>query len=123
MKRYLVEFGASLALYILLLIVSLRLLAQGVQPQGARIAVSLLPMLAAVPLCAAVVRQLGRIDELQRKIQLEALALAFTGTALLTFGYGFLENAGLPRLTMFAVWPLMAALWVLGLALGHLRYR
>ena len=123
MKRYLVEFGASLALYIVLLVVSLRLLAHGVQPQGARIVVSLLPMLAGLPLCVAVVRRLGRIDELQRKIQLEALALAFTGTALLTFGYGFLENAGLPRLTMFVVWPLMAALWVLGLALGHLRYR
>lgn len=123
MKRYLVELGASLLLYVLLLVLSLRLLAHGVQPQGARIAVSLLPMLAAVPLCAAVVRQLGRIDELQRRIQLEALALAFTGTALLTFGYGFLENAGLPRLSMFAVWPLMAALWLLGLALGRLRYR
>jgi hypothetical protein len=62
------------------------------------------------------------MDELQRKLQFEALALAFAGTALLTFGYGFLEGVGLPRLSMFVVWPLMAALWVVGVFIGRVRY-
>jgi putative transcriptional regulator len=36
----------------------------------------------------------GHLDELQRKIQLEALALAFIGTGILGAGYGFLWDAG-----------------------------
>jgi hypothetical protein len=42
----------------------------------------------------AFLRFLTRMDELQRRIQLEALGFAFGVTAILTFAYGFLENAG-----------------------------
>ena len=57
-----------------------------------------------------------------RRIHLEALALAFVGTALLTFTYGFLETTGFPKLSMFFVWPLMGAFWVIGCVLGLRRY-
>ena len=70
-----------------------------------------------------ILRELLVMDEMMRKMQFEALAIAFTGTALATLTYGFLENAGLPKLSMFAVWPVMAVLWVVGLGLGWLRYR
>lgn len=60
---------------------------------------------------------------MQRRLQLEALALAFAGTALIAFGYGFLEDAGLPRLSVFVVWPLMAVLWLVGGLAGRMRYR
>lgn len=43
-----------------------------------------------------------------------AITVAFFGTAVLSFGYGFVENAGAPRLSMFAVWPLMGTLWIVG---------
>jgi hypothetical protein len=45
------------------------------------------------------------------------------GTALLTFGYGFLENVDDPLRTMFWVRPVMCALWMVGQVLAHLRYR
>ena len=60
---------------------------------------------------------------MQRKLQFEALALAFAGTALITFSYGFLEGAGFPRISMFAVWPLMAAIWFIGVMIGRLRFK
>ena len=123
MKRYLVEFTLGMAGYVVLLVVSLRLLAHGVQDPGLRIAITLMPMLSTIFICRAVMRQLRRMDELQRKIQFDAFALAFIGTALLTFSYGFLENVGFPKLSMFFVWPILAALWVIGTAIGHLRYR
>ncbi len=123
MKRYLVEFTLGMAGYAVLLVVSLRLLAHGVQDPGLRIAITLMPMLSTIFICRAVMRQLRRMDELQRKIQFDAFALAFIGTALLTFSYGFLENVGFPKLSMFFVWPILAALWVIGTAIGHLRYR
>ena len=75
-----------------------------------------------VALALVVIRYLRRLDEMARRIHLEALALAFVGTALLTFTYGFLETTGFPKLSMFFVWPLMGAFWVIGCVLGLRRY-
>jgi hypothetical protein len=65
-----------------------------------------------------------RLDEMQRQIQLEALAFAFFGTGVLGVGYGFLESAGLPRIDWGALlWPAMAGLWAVGLYFSSRRYR
>jgi hypothetical protein len=64
-----------------------------------------------------------RMDELQMRIQFEALGFAFAGTAILTFSYGFLEGLGYPKLSMFMVWPILAVLWVVGLVLARRRYQ
>ncbi|MDQ8953389.1 hypothetical protein RFH42_10500 [Acinetobacter rudis] len=71
----------------------------------------------------SVIRLITQLDELQRQIQLYALAFAFTGTALTTFSYGFLENIGFPHFPIFMVWPVMATLWGVGVAIGIWRYR
>lgn len=117
-------FGAmilGLCAYVGMLGLSQRLLAGDTAGEGMQILLSLAPMLPAIFLCVVIIRMIRRMDELQRKLQVEALALAFAGTALLTFGYGFLEGVGLPRLSMFAVWPVMAGLWVVGVLVGRLR--
>ena len=80
-------------------------------------------MLACAAAAWVILRELRRMDELQRRIQLEALGFAFAGTALLTFSYGFLEGLGYPRLSMFTVWPVMAALWIVGLLMARRRYQ
>ena len=117
-------FGAmilGLCAYVGMLGLSQRLLARGTAGEGMQILLSLAPMLPAIFLCVVIIRMIRRMDEMQRKLQVEALALAFAGTALLTFGYGFLEGVGLPRLSMFAVWPVMAGLWVVGVLVGRFR--
>ncbi|WP_394688733.1 hypothetical protein [Hoeflea sp.] len=111
------------ASYAATLVVSQKLLGSGVDSVAVRTVVSLAPMLPAIFICGVIIRNIANLDELQRKVQLEALALAFAGTALITFGYGFLEGTGLPRLSMFAVWPLMASLWLAGVIFGNVRYR
>lgn len=123
MRQYLIEFGAGMAAYAITLFISLHLLNATEPDAPLRILLSLLPMLPALAVCWAIVRQLRRIDEMQRKLQCEALAMAFAATALVTFSYGFLENAGFPKLSMFAIWPLMAAFWILGTIVSRLRYR
>ncbi len=123
MRRNLILFSTGLATYAAVLILSQKILAAGVESETARIALLLSPMLPAVLICGVVIRSIRQLDELQRRLQLEALALAFAGTALITFGYGFLEDAGLPRLSMFVVWPLMAVLWLVGGLAGRMRYR
>lgn len=124
MARYKIEMMVALTAYVLLLLCSIAVLRSGVvTADWARAAIALTPMLPGVGICWAVVRNLRRMDELQLRINLEALSVAFAGTALLTFAYGFLEGVGFPRLSLFVVWPLMAALWMVGGLLCGRRYR
>jgi hypothetical protein len=60
----------------------------------------------------AIIRQIRRVDEYQRLVILETVAISALVTAGCTFTYGFLEIAGYPRITMFAVWPLMGGAWI-----------
>ena len=121
-KRHAGELFAVIGLYAVVLIVALRLL--HFYPHSAfRTSIALAPMLPALLLPVVVVRRLRRMDELQRQQQLEALGFAFAGTAVLTFGYGFLETVGFPAISSFAVWPLMAVLWVIGGWIAQRSYR
>jgi hypothetical protein len=71
----------------------------------------------------AVVRQIKRSDEFIRKSTLENFAIAGAVTAGLTFTYGFLENAGCPRLSMFTVWPAMGTIWAVTTLIRNLCER
>ena len=123
-RRYLIELFACVGAYAAVLALSIVLLVTVTGTSGPVAAVvALLPMIPASAICWVVLRQLRRMDELHRRIQLEALAFAFAGTAIVSFSYGFLETVGFPRLPMFTVWPVMATLWIVGLRLANRRYR
>lgn len=87
-----------------------------------RFAIAPLPMIPWILTIAAYVRYYRRMDELHQRIALEAFAFAFAGTALITFTYGFLDAAGLPRINWWFVWPVMATLWVIGGFLARKRW-
>lgn len=75
---------------------------------------------------AAEIRVLGQLDEMHRRIQLEALAIAYPTAILLVFTLGVLERAGIvvwgfQRLR--DVWPLVALPYMIGLAIATRRYR
>jgi hypothetical protein len=89
-----------------------------------RIACALLQGIASAVVVVLTVRDIHRLDELQRRIHLEALALAFAGTAIFSTGYGFLIHAGLPDIEWGAlVWPAMVGMWAVGLVIASRRYR
>jgi hypothetical protein len=122
-KRYTLELGGALALYAALL-VGANLLERATDPTGAlKLAINLLPMIGAFAGAWAIMRGIWRLDEMQRRIQLDAIAISFLGTALVTFGWGFAEGAGLPHLRAFAVWPIMGTLWAAGALIAQRRYR
>ncbi len=123
MRRHLVLLFVGLAAYAATLVASQMLLADGAESTLKLVLLSLAPMLPAIFICGVIVSSISRLDEMQRRLQFEALAMAFAGTALVAFGYGFLEGAGLPRLSMFVVWPVMGALWFVGVMIGNWRYR
>jgi hypothetical protein len=122
-KQYTKELTTALVVYGVMLIGSIQLLTHLDLARPWRDLVALSPMLPAAATAWVVLRELRRMDELQRRIQLEALGFSFAGTAILTFSYGFLEGLGYPRLSMFTVWPLLAGLWIVGLVLARRRYQ
>ena len=65
----------------------------------------------------------SRLDELQRRIQLEAVAFSFLATCLITLTWAFQQNAGLPRFDVSFVAPLLVLLWGLGLSVAKRRYQ
>jgi hypothetical protein len=69
------------------------------------------------------VRYLSRMDELQRRMQLEACATALVGGASITAFYGYLETGGAPHLDLILVSGLLVGLWLLGYGMAHWRYR
>lgn len=122
-KQYLIELGSAFALYAALL-VGAAAVERAMEPTGAlKLAINLAPMLGAFAAAWAILRGLWRMDEMQRRIQFDAIAISFLGTALITFGWGFAEGAGLPHLRAFAVWPIMGTLWGIGSLIAIRRYR
>jgi len=122
-KRYYVELGSAFALYGILL-VGTGFAQRAIEPAGTlKLALNLVPMIGAVAAAWAIMRGLWSMDELQRRVQLDAIAIAFLGTALITFGWGFAEGGGAPHLRAFAVWPIMGTLWLLGTIIATRRYR
>jgi hypothetical protein len=115
------EFGLSMAAYVVSLPISLALLDAVDQPL--KTIVALIPLIPAGFALVAYLRFLGRMDELGRRIQLEALGFAFGAAGMLTLAYGFLENAGFPKLSYIWVFPTMIALWGIGGAIASYRYR
>jgi hypothetical protein len=85
--------------------------------------VALIPLLPAGLVTWLFVRSLVRLDEAQRLIQVQAFGFALGATALLTFGYGFLEGAGLPHLNWIYVLPLIVGFWAVGTAAFKWRHR
>ena len=123
-RTYLARFVGTLTTYVIVLLASVLILRSFPDPGAVwRIPVALLPVVPAIVLIMVFVRQLRGMDELQRSIQLEALAIGFGGTAVLTFGYGFLQGVGFPLLNWTFVFPLMIGLWGIGVAIAGRRYQ
>ncbi|MET3828240.1 hypothetical protein ABIC16_003995 [Sphingomonas sp. PvP055] len=122
-KQYLLELSGAFILYAVLL-VGANTAERVIQPVGdLKLAINLVPMIGMIAAAWAILRGLWRMDEMQRRIQFDAIAISFLGTALITFGWGFAEGAGLPHLRAFAVWPIMGTLWGLGMVVAQRRYR
>jgi hypothetical protein len=121
-KSYVIEFGGSMLAYVVVLVAAITLL--NANPHAPwRVAVALAPVVPAAFALLAFVRFLGRMDELQRRIQLDAIGLSFGATAILTFAYGFLQLVGFPPISWIWIMPGMVMLWGLGAGIAAARYR
>jgi hypothetical protein len=79
--------------------------------------------LSALVAVGSLLRILRAADELQRRINHEALAFAYVGTLVVCLVYGFLQQTGLRCVSWLGVCGFLVALWSLGLILFSRRYQ
>ncbi len=120
-KRYLVEFLSSMAAYSIIVVVSMRFL-RGHEHTPLGYAIAFLPIIPSIFALLAFLRFFRGLDELQRRIQLEAVAFSFLGTCLITLTWAFQQNAGLPHFDVSWVAPLLIGLWGIGVGIAKRRY-
>ena len=120
-KRYLIEFGSSMAAYSLFVPLSMWLL-HGHEHTGMGYCIAFLPIIPSIFALLAFLRFFRGLDELQRRIQLEAVVFSFLGTCFITLTWAFQQNAGLPRFDVSWVAPLLIALWGIGVGIAKRRY-
>ena len=104
----------SAAVFLVSTFVSVHLTNQGPSSAWWRIPLALVPLIPIVFALRAFLRFFHRVDELQRRIQLEAFAWSFGVTCVVTFGYGALEYAGFPALNWTWVPTFMMTFWGIG---------
>lgn len=115
--------GACLA-WALTFVASLHLIREGLAPAGpVSWALAALPTLLAIPVLVIFLRFLRGTDELQRLIQLEAMALAFGGGFFVLCGYEIFEELGAPAADTLDLVVVLPVLYALGSLLGWWRYR
>ena len=83
----------------------------------------LLPLLPAAVATWAFLSMIREADELERRINYQALAFAFVVTFAATLAYALLEDLGLLRISSFWWWLVLAISWGIGLTIYSRKYR
>lgn len=125
-RRYLREFLPPMVAYVVVLFLSMWLLKRIDGPSGLRAVVALLPALPIALALRAIVRYIRDADEMQRRIELEAVSIATACVALLSMSAGFLQLAkviDIPAgVAMIWVFPLTCLGYGLAKAVVSRRY-
>jgi uncharacterized membrane protein HdeD (DUF308 family) len=112
-KRYLREFFPAMLGYLVLVLVY-GALVPGTDSLAGRLALATLPLLPIVLVIRAIVRVLRDQDELERQIDLEAIAIAAMTTGFGYFSFGLLLSAGVG----WKIVPATVAIWVMPCLFG-----
>jgi hypothetical protein len=84
---------------------------------------TLLPTVGWAALIISIGMAIASLDELQRRIQTEAIAIGFAGTAILVGAYSLLQFAGFGQINVGVVLLVMAVMWLVGKLWTLWRYR
>lgn len=121
-RRYLWQMAVLMALYIVILLVSIHALQTGHFSPAFRALIAVTPAIPMFGVVAAVIQFMLSVDELQRQIHLEALAIAASVTGALAITYTFLEGVGLPHSQAWWAFVCIDLVWALSLPFVKRRY-
>ena len=125
-RRYLAALWPALVAYSLTLFASIFLIRRGIESVPLRGLVAVLPVLPIGLMMLAALRYLREIDELQRRIETEAIGAASLLVALLYFAGGMLQKAKVldidAGVAMIWVFPLLCATYGIAKMILTRRY-
>jgi hypothetical protein len=113
-RQYVIGMGIASVLYVFILMFT-QIWADTLSPDNpARYGIVLLPMLPILLGFGAYLRLVRRMDEMEQRIQFEAVAFAVSVVGVVTFALGLLETAGMQ--------PSIIMLWGFGQILAKRRF-
>jgi len=110
-----------LILYMGLLLVAVKYAPDTASPW--RYVLALLPMVPGIFLTLGIVNATTKIDDLERRILLEAAAFSFIFTLILLLSFGLLGLVGVPSPSPIIMAAVMCFLLVIGKFWGNWKYR
>jgi hypothetical protein len=121
-RRHLFQMSGLMVLYVAILLMSIHALKTGQYSPQFRALIAVTPAIPMFGVVAVTIRFMLSIDELQRQMHLEALAIAAGITAALALTYSFLEGVGLPHSQAWWWFVCIDAAWGLSLPFVRARY-
>ena len=126
-RRYFRAMWIAMSVYSLLVVASLALLKQLEGPLALRALVAVSPVAGMVMFAQAMLRYLREVDEMQRRIETEAIATSAAVVPLLYFAAGFLQQARVidvpAGVAMIWVFPLSSLVYGVAKFFVTRRYR
>jgi hypothetical protein len=111
-RRYFIEFNGAIVLYIAAVILRAKF-QSGIEDQVLRAFVVASPIVPVLLAAFAILRFYRGIDEYHRLQLLEALAISAGAAGVITISWSFLEDLGLPHLSIAYAWPIIGSVWLI----------
>jgi uncharacterized membrane protein YjjB (DUF3815 family) len=118
-RRYWIWMGA----YVIAIITGSLVISKPPRPDALHLLAGIIPLVPLFLALAETFRSVRVMDELQRRIQIDALLLSLVGTIAIVLGVGILQIlAGIPLFGVFWLWLPICGLYAIGVFLGQRRY-
>ncbi len=115
--------AVGLAGYVGLLFLANQIAPQISQGFAVQAGLALLPIAAAIVVMWFMIRAIRALDEMHKAQQFEGMAIGFGASLLFCLTWGFMEDAGAPRIDTYALIPIMTGFWVIGIWIAGRRFR
>lgn len=122
LRRYVADVGWPTAVYFAC-VIGAALVTKQMQPGGLRLLVAMVPIPSVLWLALAELRRLRRRDELRQRIELEAMATAFSVTFFLVATLTFLRLMADFEIDIYVISMIMAVCWIGAQLWVRARYR
>jgi hypothetical protein len=120
-RQYKIRFAIAMIAYIAIIF---PLVSAADHAHGAwKIALALTPLIPLIAVFVSAIQMIRGIDELERQIHIEALAVAAGVTALLSVTYGFLEVAHFPRPSAWFTYAIVMLAWCIATPFVSRKYK
>lgn len=123
-QRYMRGMMIAAALYTGIIFASVYAIENLHPPHWLVIVAALAPLAPALLMLRTYLVFMGEVDELQRRMQSEAMLIALATVGFSSFAWGFLEEwAQFPHIPLIWVLPAIIAVWGVAVAFVRLRYQ